>query len=127
MTHRFEGPEHRKIGDSVLLSHPNGDVMGGSFDYEVGSGINLSYGQIVALAGDFYGNCQTVGDAEQISDQWDINTRASIDRFLANASLLEQDTRGYLKAVLDIMAEEEREILQMLDKGRDAAQVSIVV
>ncbi|OJD34158.1 phosphatidylcholine-hydrolyzing phospholipase [Diplodia corticola] len=122
MSFRFEGPEHQKIGDGILLRLPDGNISGGQFSYQVGKNVELSFGQIVSLAGDFYGNSKTTGDAEQISDQWDTNREASISRFLGNADLLRLDTAGYLEPVLAILMAQEREISNMLREGRDPAQ-----
>src|ERR1041385_2729924 len=54
---RFEGGEHTAIGDSVLLHFSASDR--GTPAHEVKltlpNGLKLTYGQIVALGGDFYG------------------------------------------------------------------------
>ncbi|KAB2569534.1 hypothetical protein DBV05_g11793 [Lasiodiplodia theobromae] len=121
---RFEGPEHRKIGDAILLRLPTGNIDGKDFSYQVGKkNIKLSYGQIVSLAGDFYGNCKYLGDAEQISDKWDGDPDASIARFVKNADLLQLDKAGYLKDVIRIMEDQEKEVKQALKDGKDIAQV----
>ncbi|RSL48466.1 hypothetical protein CEP54_012909 [Fusarium duplospermum] len=121
----FQGPEHRGIGDRAVLKYVDGDVSGADFSYAgpgFRNGLVLSFGQIVALAGDFYGNCQLIGDAEQISDQWHTNPEASIQRFLSNSELLNKDTRGYLNEVVDIMSQQERDVATAIQKGQDVAQ-----
>lgn len=124
---KFEGPEHRTIGDAILLRLPTGNIDGKDFSYQVGKNIELSYGQIVSLAGDFYGNCKYVGDAEQISDKWDTDPQASITRFLENANLLQLDKAGYLEDVMRIMEDQEKEIKQVLKDGKDIAQVRLTL
>ena len=122
----FQAPEHRRIGDKAVLQFPDHDVSGDKFDY-VGpgfpDGLTLSLGQIFALAGDFYGNCQMFGDAEQISDRWEKNPEASIQRFLSNASLLNDNTAGYLRKVVSIMLTQELEVAAAIKDGQDPAQV----
>lgn len=52
----FEGGEHLAIGDSVALQFAGGQpVPAGSSPLTLTNGLQLTYGQIVALAGDFYG------------------------------------------------------------------------
>ncbi|KAI0490237.1 hypothetical protein F4859DRAFT_520057 [Xylaria cf. heliscus] len=109
----FQAPEHRQIGDRAILTFSDGSISGANFNY-AGPGfpnnLTISFGQIIALAGDFYGNCQLIGDAEQISDQWHTNPEASIKRFLSNTDLLNKDSRGYLQAILKIMLSQEAEV-----------------
>jgi hypothetical protein len=125
----FQAPEHRGIGDRALLPFSDGDVSGDQFNY-AGPGLpdylTLSFGQIVALGGDFYGNCQLVGDAEQISDKWPTNPEASIQRFMSNTDLLNNDTKKYLRKVVNIMLEQEAEIEAAIQNGQDVARVSIM-
>lgn len=122
----FQAPEHRKIGDRAILRFSDGDISGDRLKYAghgFSGGLTLSFGQIVALAGDFYGNCKTIGDAEQISDQWQTNPEASIQRFMSNSDLLNNDTRGYLQAVVEIMLRQEAEVATAIQNGQDVAQV----
>ncbi|KAL8791962.1 MAG: hypothetical protein Q9195_005451 [Heterodermia aff. obscurata] len=121
----FQAPEHRSIGDRAILRFSDGDISGNRFNY-VGpgfpDGLTLTLGQIFALAGDFYGNCQLIGDAEQISDQWQTNPEASIQRFLSNTDLLNDDTKGYLQAVVSVMLKQDAEIKAAIQNGQDVAQ-----
>jgi len=109
----FQAPEHRGISDRAVLKFSDSDISGADFNY-TGPGFQddlvLSFGQIVALTGDFYGNCQFPGDAEQISDQWNTNPEASIRRFLSNSEQLNQDTKGYLNRVVSLMLQQEQEL-----------------
>lgn len=119
---KFQSPEHRQISDRAVLPFSDGDVAGVNFNY-AGPGfprdLTISLGQIVALAGDLYGNC----DGEQISDQWQTNREASIKQFLSNTDLLNKDTKGYLQSIVKIMLAQEREIAAAIRDGKDVAQV----
>lgn len=119
---KFQSPEHLQIGDRAVLPFSDGDVAGVNFNY-AGPGfprdLTISLGQIVALAGDLYGNC----DGEQISDQWQTNREASIKQFLSNTDLLNKDTKGYLQSIVKIMLAQEREIAAAIRDGKDVAQV----
>ncbi|KAI1454127.1 hypothetical protein F4805DRAFT_469599 [Annulohypoxylon moriforme] len=122
---KFQAPEHRQIGDRAVLPFSDGNLVGANFNYR-GSGfphdLTISLGQIIALAGDFYGNCKIIGDAEQISDHWKTNPEASIRRFISNTELLNKNSRGYLQPVLNIMLTQEREIAAAIRDGKDVAQ-----
>lgn len=130
MSFGFQAPEHRGIGDRVVLRFPDGNISGAEFKYAGGAGfpdkMTLSFGQIIALAGDFYGNCKRLGDAEQISDKWYSDPEASIQRFLSNTDLLNKNTKGYLHAVVKIMEKQEADIREVIHKGQDVAQVGMV-
>jgi hypothetical protein len=51
----FESPEHIMIGDSVLLQFPEGPAGKQMVLLHLPNGLALTYGEIVALSGDFYG------------------------------------------------------------------------
>ncbi|MCV2420988.1 hypothetical protein [Paucibacter sp. DJ2R-2] len=53
---RFESAEHTFLGGSVSLQYPDGTTVSGATQcFQTAAGRTLSYGQITALAGDFYG------------------------------------------------------------------------
>ncbi|KAJ7922002.1 hypothetical protein B0H13DRAFT_2413373 [Mycena leptocephala] len=84
----------------------------------------LTYGLIIALAGDFYGNyTSSSGDVEQISDNWDTYPDASIALGIEVAKTLSGDTEGYLSGILNTMTNEENEVLDGIQKGQDVAQI----
>ncbi|KAF8249240.1 hypothetical protein K440DRAFT_660254 [Wilcoxina mikolae CBS 423.85] len=116
----FEAGEHTLIGDLLYLNLDK-RTQGKDFNFKIKDQL-VSLGNIVALAGDFYGNWKTLGDAEQISDKWPQDKDASIKRFKANAADLATDKPGYLKKVLKIMAEERKIIHDAQQKGKDPAQ-----
>jgi hypothetical protein len=53
----FESNEHEAIGDHVLLKFSSTDpgTRAGTLPFALASGVALTYGQILALGGDFYG------------------------------------------------------------------------
>ncbi|MCJ1386226.1 hypothetical protein MMC17_009352 [Xylographa soralifera] len=122
----FQAAEHQRIGDNVLLTYPKGQsrVKGSDFNYSVGD-IDLSYGWICALAGAFYGNCELMGDAEQISDKWATDPESSINRFILNSQKLSNDSRGYLKRLIKLMNSQAEEVYKAQEQGGDAAQAYV--
>ncbi|THC87924.1 hypothetical protein EYZ11_012630 [Aspergillus tanneri] len=119
---RFQSAEHERIGDNVWLKYPEEKIMSGKeFAYPVDKTV-LSYGLICALAGDFYGNCKVIGDAEQISDNWDADEKRSIDLFLANTKRLATNTGGYLRSILEHMKGQTQEVVAAEQIGKDPAQ-----
>ncbi|KAJ6536989.1 hypothetical protein B0H19DRAFT_1182297 [Mycena capillaripes] len=120
----FESGEHEDIGNSVWLKFDTDTILGKDFKFKVGKS-TLTYGLIVALAGDFYGNYTALpGDVEQISDNWDTNPHSSIAIGLKVAKWLSDDTEGYLAAVLTTMNKEKGEVFDRLKNGaEDVAQL----
>jgi hypothetical protein len=51
----FEGAEHTFIGNSITLQFDSGSVLASQRLLTLSSNFSLTYGQILALAGDFYG------------------------------------------------------------------------
>ncbi|KAJ7153772.1 hypothetical protein C8R46DRAFT_912225 [Mycena filopes] len=98
-------------------------MQGDTFQYRIGAS-TVTYGLIVALAGDFYGNyTHLVGDVEQISDKWVSNPESSIALGVKLAETLSNDTEKYLAYVLQTMKKEEDEVRTRIAKGEDVAQV----
>lgn len=52
---RWAAVEHQKVGDSIMLHFANGEKNSTGDTLELPNGLSLSVGQIIALAGDFYG------------------------------------------------------------------------
>ena len=96
------------------------------FGYQAGAQ-KLSLGYVVALAGDFYANWNTMssGCVEQISDSWTSNSEKSIQLFLSIAKILSSDTGGYLQCIIKTMAAQEKEVRDAATQGKDPAQVSL--
>ncbi|MFT5779763.1 MAG: hypothetical protein ACI837_002722 [Crocinitomicaceae bacterium] len=52
----FEGAEHTFLGNSIELTMADGSTSAaGSYNFSMSNGASLTYGQILALGGDFYG------------------------------------------------------------------------
>ncbi|KAJ6528628.1 hypothetical protein DFH09DRAFT_1371197 [Mycena vulgaris] len=123
----FESGEHEDIGDKVMLQFDGGKTVSGKdFAYPAGAQGEhpLSYGLVVALAGDFYGKVKaTPGDREQLSDRWDTDRESSIVLAFKLAKSLSTDKKGYLVRVLKTMAEERTQVLAGIAKGQDVAQI----
>lgn len=107
------------------MEFPSGKITGKEFAFQV-KDQTISFGDVIFLAGDFYANWSVFGDVEQISDKWLTDPAASITRFKKNAETLATDSPGYLKRVLDVMADERRIITDAVKEGKDPAQVSEV-
>ena len=115
----------KRIGDAVSLYYVDGNVSGLDFGYQAGSQ-TLSFGYIVALAGDFYANYKFMsrGCVEQISDSWTSQPEQSIKLFQTIAKSLSSDSDGYLKCIVTAMAAQEKDVQDGISKGKDPAQVS---
>ncbi|THH31406.1 hypothetical protein EUX98_g2796 [Antrodiella citrinella] len=66
----FEYAEHCFIGDAIKLTLANGEKVAAS-DHKLHliSGLDLTYGQINGLAGDFYGTTDAISDGKNLQDQ----------------------------------------------------------
>jgi hypothetical protein len=110
------------IGNKVILTYSDKKVAGILFNYNADGQI-LSYGKIVALAGDYYGNYSWFRDAEQISDKWDSNRQSSLDLAKNNAGLLSSNKERWLKTLVDYMEVEATDVKNAMKAGKDPAQV----
>lgn len=106
----FISGEHERIGDAIRLPKPGGS--GGSSAQRpltLPNGLQLSYGQIIALAGDFYGVPEEpiVDPTEKPSER--VSGRSK--RFMAAYSTLAHDhVKEEVNEILEIMTEEKSEI-----------------
>jgi len=59
----FSAGEHRFLGDAITLWMPDGTAtIGAKYPLQMQSGLNLTYGQINSLAGDFYASIAPISD-----------------------------------------------------------------
>ncbi|PHH72735.1 hypothetical protein CDD82_5829 [Ophiocordyceps australis] len=59
----FEYAEHCFLGDEISLQYPNHNSYKALYKkLDLGNGLNLTYGQVSALAGDFYGTSTPISD-----------------------------------------------------------------
>ncbi|HEX7816396.1 hypothetical protein [Dyella sp.] len=103
----FESPEHEALGDGLIFIDPSGKTFTQSAPntnyFLTDGGQYLSYGQVMALAGDFYGvPSQPISDGAAASDQQ--------ARFLAafNSLYSEKPVNGVYQAqqILQIMQQQ---------------------
>jgi len=115
---QFEGGEHTAIGDSAFLYFSDDDP--GTLAYKVllplPNGLNLTYGQIVALGGDFYGIPDApISDGETQEDRVERFTNAYNSLATAKGAFTEA------QQILDVMKEEIDAVNEALNQGRSAS------
>jgi hypothetical protein len=117
---QFESGEHTAIGDGAFLFFYNGDpgTRAGSNPLPLPNGLRLTYGQIVALGGDFYG----IPDAP-ISDGSSLYSRK--DRFTNAFNTLATDTASVAESakILDVMQVEIDDVNAALFDGTPASAI----
>lgn len=108
---RFEGGEHTAIGDSTLLRFVKdaAPIPAWQVELHLPNGLALTYGQVVALGGDFYGiPDQPICDGATAAER--------VQRFTAAFNSL---------AVLPAAKDEARQILAVMQKEIVAANQAI--
>jgi len=108
---RFEGGEHTAIGDSTLLRFVKGApaIPAWQVELHLPNGLALTYGQVIALGGDFYGiPDQPICDGATPADR--------VQRFNAAFNSM---------AVLPASKDEARQILAVMQKEIAAANQAI--
>lgn len=112
---RFEGAEHTKIGDSAYLWFADGVAQHSNENpLSLPNGLRLTYGQIVALGGDFYG----VPDSP-ISDGDTLEDRKQRFREAFNSLAVEPASVDEAQEILDIMQVEIDAVAQAISEGHD--------
>jgi len=107
------------------FQNPEG-ISGEDFNFEANQN-KLSFGQIVALSGDFYGNYTVgLGDVDQLSDNWYIQPARSVELAYLLVVKLVNDEGGYLGPLIKLMEEqkEKKEKLDVSNDAQDSAEVS---
>ncbi|WP_440107738.1 hypothetical protein [Acidovorax sp. BL-A-41-H1] len=106
----FESFEHLLIGDRILLHTADGDVRRGA-DYLLAlpNGLQLTYGRVVALAGDFFGI-----PGEAIADD-----PHAPERFLRAFGQMAEDADGVsqVQAINVVMQDEITALVQAIERG----------
>jgi len=131
----FEATEHKNIGNKVTLrfpvQNPNSgkreqDVLGANRLLRLPNGLQLTFGQIIALAGDFYG----VPEEPIIdpSEKHDKITTGRRKRFIAAYNTLANAEYDVIKKELDqilkIMMEEKSQIEAALEDQEESVTIS---
>jgi hypothetical protein len=95
-------------------------LAGGDFNFSVGKK-SLSYGQIVALAGDFFGSWQWVDCSAQTSDGYDTDPQASVQRF-KKIALSMLDKRDELECIARTVQDMSQQVCNAIGDGEDVVQ-----
>lgn len=88
------------------------------YKFSLPNGLNITYGQISALAGDFYATDQPISDGPNMADR--------ISRFTKAFSSLAFDTTrqpSEAVAILETAAQETSEFVKAVEKGQDPSEV----
>lgn len=115
---QFEGGEHTAIGDSITLRFSSTDPGQPAYRVPlfVQNGLSLTYGQIVALGGDFYG----VPD-QPIADGGTPAERKQ--RFINCYNTLASGSVAECQNILQIMQREITAVNNALNEGKPASKV----
>ncbi len=115
---RFEGGEHTAIGDSIMLRFSANDPGTPAWQVQlfIQTGLTLTYGQIVALGGAFYG-----GPDEPIADG--ATPAARQQRFTNCYNTLATGSVSECKEILAIMQREITAVNTALNQGQPASTV----
>ncbi|VVN92610.1 hypothetical protein PS834_02001 [Pseudomonas fluorescens] len=114
---RFEGGEHTAIGDETLLRFVQGEpsIPGSQVKLHLPNGLALTYGQIIALGGDFYGI-----PGHPISDG--ASPAERVQRFTAafNSLATLPASRDEAGKILAVMQKEINAVRQAIKEGKQA-------
>jgi hypothetical protein len=114
---RFEGGEHTAIGDETLLRFVQGEpsIPGAKIKLHLPNGLALTYGQIIALGGDFYGI-----PGHPISDG--ASPAERVQRFTAafNSLATLPASRDEAGKILAVMQKEINAVKQAIKEGKQA-------
>lgn len=114
---RFEGGEHTAIGDETLLRFVQGEpsIPGAQVKLHLPNGLALTYGQIIALGGDFYGiPGQPISDGASPAER--------VQRFTAafNSLATLPASRDEAGKILAVMQKEINAVKQAIKEGKQA-------
>lgn len=114
---RFEGGEHAAIGDETLLRFVQGEpsIPGSQVKLHLPNGLALTYGQIIALGGDFYGiPGQPISDGASPAER--------VQRFTAafNSLATLPASRDEAGKILAVMQKEINAVKQAIKEGKQA-------
>ncbi len=107
----WEGGEHTFIGNVIELEFPSGGVVAGKRPLKLANGLALTYGQILALGGDFYGLPKT-----PICEDKNPPTL-----FLKAFETLSKGTKKETEEILAVMQIEINAVNEAVRRGRPAS------
>ncbi|KAK3989036.1 phosphatidylcholine-hydrolyzing phospholipase c [Cladorrhinum sp. PSN332] len=115
----FEFAEHSYLGDSLTLAWDDGQsYVAKNKPFKLPNGLEVTYGQINGLAGDFYGTVNPISDGRDLQEQR--------NRFLRAWYWLAQDaTRNPEEAqkILNTLSTEVNMVQAALDNGQDPSTI----
>ncbi|MCJ1385455.1 hypothetical protein MMC17_008578 [Xylographa soralifera] len=117
----FESPEHQAIGDSITLHLEHESILGRDLQYPAG-GQKLSFGEVIALAGDYFYQSQLGDCVEAVSDQYEYNPEHSIGVFHGHADTLRKAKPEILTCVKKGIAGIQQDVRAAVGKGQDPVQ-----
>lgn len=129
----FESVEHENIGNKVKLRFPLPDradlsqeVLGGERLLRLPNGLKLYFGQIIALAGDFYGvpKHPIIDPAEKLEDQKSGRRERFIAAYNTLAKADYKKVKKELDELLQIMTKERSEIESVLENREGKIAIS---
>ncbi|KAF5539770.1 phosphatidylcholine-hydrolyzing phospholipase C [Fusarium napiforme] len=115
----FEYAEHSYLGNSLTLEWDDGErYVANNKPIKLPNGLEVTYGEINGLAGDFYGTVNPISDGHDFEEQCNRFRRAW--HWLA-----EDTTRNPAEArnILNTLSTEVRMVQDALDKGLDPSTV----
>ncbi|HJU40827.1 MAG TPA: hypothetical protein VJ724_14750, partial [Tahibacter sp.] len=124
----FESPEHEAFGDGLTFTRPDGSTFQQSPPnvnyFQTAGGQPLSFGQILALAGDFYGNpSQPISDGASPTDQQTRFTQAFNQLYQeqpVGGTYQAQNILAIMQAQSDAVSQAAAQILAAYPKTQDA-------
>jgi hypothetical protein len=113
----FQSPEHVTIGENVMLQFPD-KLPANGVSLHLQNGLTLTYGEIVALGGDFYG----VVDAPIALGKTSAEQQ---QRFVNAFATLATDTKAVAESakLLALIKSEAKDIQQGIDQGENPTAV----
>ena len=116
----FEYAEHNFLGDTIFLKNIKGnDIVAVDWKFALPNGLELTYGQINGLAGDFYGTNQPISDGTTPADQTSRFTNAF-------NMLAKENTRTPTEApiILGILQQEVDAVNKAIEEHKDPWEVA---
>lgn len=110
----WESPDHSWLGDCITLQFGKGELkMAKNMPLELPNGLRLTYGEINALAGDFYGTWKPISDPT--------NAEERKRRFIAAWESLAKDTKrqpGEATGIIRIIKEQNAAVIKAIKDGK---------
>lgn len=112
----FEYREHCSLGDALNLKGHNTHPWGPSAKYnalKLDNGLELTYGEINGLAGDFFGTEQPISDGGDVEEQ----KRRFYEAYKTLAEWKIDDTKA--RELLEVLQTEVKAVDEAIQKGED--------